>query len=115
MTDLISRELAIELLGNTIAMTKKEERRRNYCVELIKAMPSAEPQWIPVSEGKLKGGSNVLVCFDFKGERTVEMATYYSNGKFIGFNDEYLTKEGRKYRKAIAWMEKPKPYEGDKQ
>ena len=43
MSDLISRKLAIELLENTIAMTKKEERRKNYCVELIKAMPSAEP------------------------------------------------------------------------
>lgn len=72
-------------------------------------------KWIPVSKETPKGGSNVLVCFDFKGDRTVEMATYYSCGKFIGFNDEYLTKEGRKYRKAIAWMEKPEPYEGDKE
>lgn len=49
MSDIISRKLAIELLENTIAMTKKEERRRNYCVELIKAMPSAYPKkgkWI---------------------------------------------------------------------
>lgn len=49
MSDLISRKIAIELLENTIAMTKKEERRKNYCVELIKAMPSAYPKkgkWI---------------------------------------------------------------------
>lgn len=49
MSDLISRKLAIELLENTIAMTKKEERRGNYCVELIKAMPSA----VPTPHGRL--------------------------------------------------------------
>lgn len=67
MSDIISRELAIELLENTIPMTKKEERRRNYCVELIKAMPSAYPKkgkWII---SKVNGQYQCSNCGMFTG------------------------------------------------
>ena len=41
------------------------------------------------------------------------MAEYFSDG-FVGYDDEYLTTEGRKYRKAVAWLPKPEPYKGGK-
>ena len=67
MSDLISRELAIELLENTIAMTKKEERRRNYCVELIKAMPSEQPEYEELTSveaaAEIASGSIMSACY----------------------------------------------------
>lgn len=70
--------------------------------------------WIPVSERIPDVGSEVLVCFDFKGKRSVYISHFYGDGEFHGLDDEYLTSEGRKYRKAVAWMHLPEPWKGDK-
>lgn len=69
--------------------------------------------WIPCSERLPEVGSEVLVCYDFKGNRSVYLANFYGDGNFHGYDDEYLTTEGRKYRKAIAWMPLPDVYKGD--
>lgn len=74
----------------------------------------AKPDWIPVSEKSPEVGSEVLVCYDFKGKRSVYIADFYGDGKFHGLDDEYLTTEGRKYRKAVAWMPLPEPYKEGK-
>ena len=70
--------------------------------------------WIPVSERTPDVDSEVLVCFDFKGKRSVHISHFYGDGEFHGLDDEYLTSEGRKYRKAVAWMQLPDPWKGDK-
>lgn len=67
-------------------------------------------KWIPVETALPEVGSEVLVCYDFKGKRSVYIADFYGDGKFHGLDDEYLTTEGRKYRKAVAWMPLPEPY-----
>lgn len=56
----------------------------------------------------------VLVCYDFKGYRSVYIANFYGDGEFCGYDDEYLTPDGRKYRKAVAWMPLPEPYRESK-
>lgn len=66
--------------------------------------------WIPVSERLPEVGSEVLVCFDFKCNRSVYISSLYSDGEFHGLDDEYLTPDGRKYRKAVAWRPLPAPY-----
>ena len=73
----------------------------------------AKPSWIPVSEKKPEVGSEVLVCFDFKGKRSVYISHFYGDGEFHGLDDEYLTAEGRKYRKAVAWMPLPQTYKAE--
>lgn len=67
-------------------------------------------KWIPVETALPEVGSEVLVCFDFKGKRSVYISHFFGDGKFHGLDDEYLTSEGRKYRKAVAWMPLPEPY-----
>ena len=72
-------------------------------------LPSAQ-RWIPCSERLPGVGKDVMVCYDFKGHRSVLIGVLYSDEKFHGYDDEYLTPEGRKYRKAVAWMPLPEPY-----
>jgi len=86
-------------------------------VTRLLSLPSVqpEPKWIPCKDRLPERGNEVLVCYDFKGHRFVLTGVLYGDGSFHGYDDEYLTPEGRKYRKAVAWMPLPEPYqeEGD--
>ena len=73
------------------------------CISAMKAT-NRMPRWIPCSERLPEVGSQVLVCYEFKKKRYVYIADFYGDGKFYGLDNEYLTTEGRKYRKAVAWM-----------
>lgn len=79
--------------------------------EVLSEIPS-EQRWIPITERLPEVGSEVLVCYDFNGIRSVYISNFYGDGEFHGLDDEYLTNEGRRYRKAVAWMPLPEPYKG---
>lgn len=64
--------------------------------------------WRKVEDELPPVGEDVLVCYDYKGKKSVYIASYYGDGEFHGLDDEYLTADGRKYRKAIAWMPLPR-------
>lgn len=119
----MTREEAIRIIKIVLAVAEDfeiivqgEEFTEEKCKEAVEivteALSSSEKpnEWIPCSERLPKVGSEVLVCYDYKGKRSVYIANFYGDGEFHGYDDEYLTSEGRKYRKAVAWMPLPKPY-----
>lgn len=69
----------------------------------------SKPRWISVEEQLPGECIPVLVCFDFKGRKSVDVAELWSDGGFHNYSDEYLTPEGRKHRKGTHWMPLPEP------
>lgn len=111
MSDLIDRQAAIDamhILTDSIC--------EGMAIDVLSELPSAQPKqrWIPCKDDLPEKGKDVMVCYDFKGHRSVLIGCLYGDGKFHGYDDEYLTPEGRKYRKAVAWMPLPEPYRGEK-
>jgi hypothetical protein len=121
MSDLISRQAAIDALAKFVPYAIFDESTESYmngltdAYNLICQLPSAQsqPHWISCSERLPEKGNEVLVCYDYKGHRFVLTGTLYGDGKFHEYDDEYLTPEGRKYRKAVAWMPLPEPYKAE--
>ena len=115
MSDLISRQAAIRWVKtecNPYGNPTLDFESGKKVIEHLEQMPSAQPEqrWIPCSERLPEVYKDVLICWDFKGNREVLIGNMYSDGTFHGYDDEYLTHNGRKYRKAVAWMPLPEPY-----
>jgi hypothetical protein len=107
VTDLISRQAAIDAALTFIVeycgAAFDEDMQKMLC-ERLDALPSAEPQWIPVSEKLPKYSDSVLVSlFDHE----IDIGSYYCDTWHI--NGCGSVEDGA----VLAWMHLPKPYEGN--
>ena len=117
MSDLISRQVAIERAtkdhdfyrGATVPTDKARRDELLNVMCWLNELPSAERQWIPVSERMPENGQYVLFC-DIDEDI---MLGYHVKGR----PDTHFSQDGSwdDMKNVLAWMPLPKPYEGGKQ
>lgn len=111
MSDLIDRQAAINAVcedGTQLerqgqySMTMVDRKYRD--TEILEALPSAQPRWIPCSEGYPEHRVYVLVAYKpVYGIPDIGI-TWYSKSE-----EKWNTS-----REVLAWMPLPKPYEGER-
>ena len=108
MVDLISRQDAIEAVCGDCTIERKDKCKTDgYCYEVknLMALPSAEAEWIPVSERLPEKDELVLVTV----WNDVSIAWRNIYGGWESAEDMYEKGD------VTAWMPLPKPYREEKQ
>lgn len=113
--DCISRQEALDALGEEPLVwtdsegeiAERSQWRRD--VAAIKAVPSAQPGWIPWNSGRFpeESGTYTVTAYDGATKR-VTYAKYQKRLK------RWELTGARAYWRVLAWMPSPKPWEGDK-
>lgn len=123
MSDLISRQGAIDVVD---AICERCGKYKEYngvmcgtCAldgveDSIEDLPSAEPQWIPVSERMPDEPFGCLVTVEDEEPMTGALFTNILP-YFVGWDGEqWNDADGEQCPfEVLAWMPLPKPYEGD--
>ena len=107
MTDLISRADAIEAVRGLSVLVDDEDF--SYFEDALKALPSADAEWIPCSERLPSMRTEVIYSFDGIVS-TGYMTDRDFNGEKMELHWEDL--ESGATIEPIAWMPLPKPYKG---
>lgn len=110
MSDLIRREDVLNLVSKGISTDTCEDMK--YVIELIKAIPTAEPNWIPLHFDEYKMASDYPNEMDGKW-------VIVTDGKNISVERikkdayDHFYPKGRWFEmeNVIAWMPLPKHYE----
>ena len=117
MSDLISRQAAIDALGEEpMVWSGKDEYEQglnnqwHYDMTAIKAVPSVEAGWIPVTERLPNGQEEVIVsCCDTSGDGSYN----YTSCGWTTRDGEYWIVDNEINYFVIAWMPLPEPYKGE--
>ena len=114
MSDLIDRQAAIDQYGDWYVEEGTAEGFISDMRHFLEMLPSAEPQWIPVSERLPKETGIYLVTLKTDGVAYFE--DEFPHGFVYASAYEAVTMHwGYCDKNVIAWMPLPEPYEGDKE
>ena len=112
MSDLISRQAAIDALGDEPEVWSGNDEyaqglnnQWHYDVNALKAVPSAQPEqrWIPVTERLPKNRVYVLVTYRYEYGLIDHGITWYGVAE----------KKWNTSREVIAWKPLPEPWKGE--
>jgi len=118
MDGTISRQAAIRWVKtecNPYGKPTLDFESGKKVIEHLERMPSAEPQWIPCSEGlpyAEDGDSGVvLVTCGYKNVKDTSIRWV----RELWFDGEYWNDvDGERYNQIVyAWMPRPKPWKGE--
>ena len=120
MDDTISRAAAIDAMMKLQAedieaygASIPEGFDGDRAVAALKALPSAQPGWIPVTEKPIEGGQYIVTLKDDK-EVWTDIAEW--NPTFGGrWQAEFFDCEYRDIDNVVAWQPLPKPYREGRQ
>lgn len=87
----------------------RDKIRKKWTNEIIKAVPSAETKWIPVTERLPEDDSDVLITFHGENETRIVPVNYAQGIWFDCIFDIELNTHG-----VTSWMPLPEPYKGER-
>lgn len=110
LTDLISRADAFEAVQDHFnADGFKGYGDGQRMMDRIKALPSADAEWIPCSERLPSESGDYLCTIPLDAEETYTEVLMFHKGRFYEEDAEW----GATYHDdVLAWMPLPKPYKG---
>ena len=108
MSDLISRQVAIDAIEITPFDDYGDYMRAR---ELIEALPSAQPHWIPCSERLPKEDmTRTLTTITTPHKGTNVRSGHFYKGMFFNDNGDCWNSTDEE---VLAWMPLPDPYKGE--
>ena len=113
--DTISRAAAIDAICEDGTQRERQGQysitmvdRKYLDTEILEALPSAQPGWIPVTEKPIEGGQYIVTLKDDK-EVWTDIAEW--NPTFGGrWQAEFFDCEYRDIDNVVAWQPLPTPY-----
>lgn len=127
MSDLIERQKALDALKGKLNVSVKDTEAvveyLNVVLERILQLPSAEPDWIPVSERLPEANGRYLVTRGLNACGAMWDRTYLINySDLMGLKKNKVWWDGNvgksdfeTYDDVLAWMPLPKPYKEGEQ
>ena len=119
MDDMISRRAAIDAIcedgtqrerQGQYSMTMVDRKYRD--IEILEALPSAQPGWIPMTEKCPEIGQIVLCSLKTRHYYgRIHVCKYRAADKY--YDHSYFDWDHNGFPDVVAWMPLPKPWEGD--
>ena len=106
MDRLLSEQAVLEAIEHALC----EEWIKALYRSIVQAIPSAEPEWIPVSESPKEECQKVLIWERYYSHKRERYVADYNFGWL--YKDNWMC-EGGGESEVIAWMPLPEPWKGE--